>query len=108
MSKNLFYIEYGANFKILSLVIEASDFSSAHTYAYQEAKDYFYEIVGSLGVLSYDEFFEINKYLDGEDATQDYDQYVEDTINYFVETYKAQNPLHYTTFQNQGFKPERI
>ena len=108
-NRRLFYINYGAGARLTSTIVEADDWLSAKIYAYQEAKDDFYDNVGTGDLLSLEQFLERNHCEDGdENAIYEYDEYVEDMIHFTIEPYKAENEEHYSTFQLQSFEPEII
>lgn len=108
-NRRLFYINYGAGARLTSTIVEADDWLSAETYAYQEAKDDFYDNVGTGDLLSLEQFLERNHCEDGdENAIYEYDEYVEDMIHFTIEPYKVENEEHYSTFQLQSFEPEII
>jgi len=107
--RKLFYIQYGAGAAFSTSIVEAEGQTAAEIYAYQEAKDIFHDMVGAVGIFSFEEFLEQYHYEDGDgEAIFDYDNYVEQTIFFKVEPYNVENKEHYSTFQLQSFKPETI
>ena len=66
-NRRLFYINYGAGARLTSTIVEADDWLSAKIYAYQEAKDDFYDNVGTGDLLSLEQFLERNHCEDGDE-----------------------------------------
>ena len=107
--RKLFYIHYGAGAAFSTSIVEAEGQAAAEIYAYQEAKDIFHDMVGAVGILSFEEFFDQGHYEDGDsNAIFEYDDYVEHTIYFKAEPYKVENEEHFSTFQMQSFIPVTI
>mgnify|MGYP003480193369 CR=1 FL=1 len=104
-NRKLFYINFGVGDVFSETIIEAEE-RAAEIYAYQEAKDIFHDVVGTMGILSLEEFLEQNHYEDGDiDAISEYDSYVEQVLFFKVEPYNIENKKHFFTFQMQSFIP---